>query len=274
MRSRPPWSGVPDDRIGVLRGLAAAIAVVTRIRLVMAATVPLAPDEAYYWIWSRALAPGYLDHPPMVALWIRAGTSLLGQTAFGVRLLGPVAAALASWMLFDAARVLFPDTKVGPAAVIMLNASLLLGVGTVIMTPDSPLLFFWTAAFWAAARIAAGGSGGWWLVAGLAGGLALDGKYTGLFLWAGIGLWVLLVPAVRPWLRRWQPWAAVTMGLALFAPVLVWNGKHDWVGLIKQGGRINDWQPVRALGFLAELIGGQIGFGKPPSWGPCVGGLC
>src|ERR1700712_150226 len=160
MRSRPPWSGVPDDRIGVLRGLAAAIAVVTLIRLVMAATVPLAPDEAYYWIWSRALAPGYLDHPPMVAIWIRAGTSLLGQTAFGVRLLGPVAAALASWMLFDAARVLFPGTKVGPAAVIMLNASLLLGVGTVIMTPDSPLLFFWTAAFWAAARIAAGGARG------------------------------------------------------------------------------------------------------------------
>jgi 4-amino-4-deoxy-L-arabinose transferase-like glycosyltransferase len=253
--------------------LAAAIAVVTLIRLVMAAIVPLAPDEAYYWIWSRALAPGYLDHPPMVALWIRAGTSLLGQTAFGVRLLGPVAAALASWMLFDAARVLFPDTKVGPAAVIMLNASLLLGVGTVIMTPDSPLLFFWTAAFWAAARIAAGGSGGWWLVAGLAGGLALDSKYTGLFLWAGIGLWVLLVPAVRPWLRRWQPWAAVVIGLALFAPVLVWNGKHDWVGLIKQGGRIDDWQPVRALGFLAELIGGQIGLATPLIWVLCMAGL-
>src|SRR6195952_4195892 len=232
MRSRPPWSGVPDDRIGVLRGLAAAIAVVTLIRLVMATTVPLAPDEAYYWIWSRALAPGYLDHPPMVALWIRAGTSLLGQTALGVRLLGPVAAALASGVLFDAARALFPGTKVGPAAVIMLNASLLLGVGTVIMTPDSPLLFFWTAAFWAVARIAAGGHGLGWVVAGLAAGLALDSKYTGLFLWIGIGLWILLVPAVRPWLRRWQPWAACGIGLALFAPGLFWNSEHRWGGLV------------------------------------------
>jgi 4-amino-4-deoxy-L-arabinose transferase-like glycosyltransferase len=257
----------------VVKGLAAAIAAVTLIRLVMAAIVPLAPDETYYWIWSRALAPGYLDHPPMVALWIRAGTWLLGQTALGVRLLGPVAAALASWMLFDAARALFPDTKAGPAAVIMLNASLLLGVGTVIMTPDSPLLFFWTVAFWAAARIAGGGGGGWWLVAGGAGGLALNSKYTGLLLWAGIGLWVLLVPAVRPWLRRWQPWAAVAIGLALFAPVLVWNGEHRWVGLIKQGGRIDDWQPVRALGFLAELIGGQIGLATPLIWVLCMVGL-
>ena len=36
--------------------------------------MPLSPDEAYYWVWSHALAAGYLDHPPMVALWVRAGT--------------------------------------------------------------------------------------------------------------------------------------------------------------------------------------------------------
>ena len=31
-------------------------------------------DEAYYWMWSRRLATGYFDHPPMVAWLIRAGT--------------------------------------------------------------------------------------------------------------------------------------------------------------------------------------------------------
>ena len=195
------------------------MAALTAVRLVVAATLPLAPDETYYWVWSHALAAGYLDHPPMVALWIRAGTLLLGQSALGVRLLGPLAAAVASWMLFDAANVLFPGTKAGVVAATLLNASLLLGVGTVIMTPDSPLLFFWTAAFWAVARLAAGGSGLWWLAAGVAGGLALDSKYTALFLWIGVGLWVLLVPAVRPWLLRWHPWAACAIGLALFVPV-------------------------------------------------------
>jgi len=42
---------------------------VDALRLVVAASIPLVPDEAYYWVWSRALAPGYPDHPPMVALW-------------------------------------------------------------------------------------------------------------------------------------------------------------------------------------------------------------
>jgi 4-amino-4-deoxy-L-arabinose transferase-like glycosyltransferase len=256
-----------------VKPLAVALAAVTLVRLTVAATVPLAPDETYYWIWSHALAGGYLDHPPMVALWIRAGTLLAGQTALGVRLLGPLSAALASWMLFDAGRVLFPGSKAGLIAVLLLNASLLLGVGTVIMTPDSPLLFFWTAAFWAVARLAAGGSGLWWLAAGVAGGLAMDSKYTALFLWIGIGLWVLLVPAVRPWLRRWQPWTATAIGLVLFAPVLLWNAGHHWAGLIKQGGRVNDWRPARAVGFLGELVGGQIGLVTPLVWVLCVAGL-
>ncbi len=212
-----------------MKALAAALAAVTLIRLSMAAAIPLAPDETYYWVWSQALAPGYLDHPPMVAVWIKLGTSLVGQTALGVRLLGPLAAALASWMLFDAARVLFPTASAaGAAAVLMLNATLLLGVGTVIMTPDSPLLFFWTATFWAMARVASGGRGAWWLIAGVAGGLALDSKYTALFLWIGIGLWVLLVPAMRPWLKRWQPWAACLIGLGLFAPF--------WLGTLPTAG--------------------------------------
>jgi 4-amino-4-deoxy-L-arabinose transferase-like glycosyltransferase len=253
-----------------VKRLAAALALVTLIRLIVAATAPLAPDETYYWVWSHALAPGYVDHPPMVALWIRTGTILAGQSALGVRLLGPLAAALASWMLFDAARVLFPGTAAGVAAVMLLNATLLLGVGTVIMTPDSPLLFFWTATLWAMARVAAGGPGVWWLAAGLFGGLALDSKYTALLLWIGIGLWVLLVPAVRPWLRRWQPWAACLIGLSLFAPVLAWNATHRWAGLVRQGGRVEDWRPARAAGFLAELVGGQIGLATPLIWVLCM----
>jgi 4-amino-4-deoxy-L-arabinose transferase-like glycosyltransferase len=265
--------GLGDFGLAIAVRGPAAIAAVTIIRLLVAAAAPLAPDETYYWVWSHALAPGYLDHPPMVALWIKAGTTLAGQTALGVRLLGPVAAALASWMLFDGARNLFPGTKAGVVAVLLLNATLLLGVGTVIMTPDSPLLFFWTATLWAMARIAAGGPGVWWLAGGLFAGLALDSKYTALLLWIGVGFWALLVPAMRPWLRRWQPWAACAIGLGLFAPVVAWNATHEWAGFARQGGRAGDWQPTRALGFLAELAGGQIGLATPLVWVLCVMGL-
>jgi 4-amino-4-deoxy-L-arabinose transferase-like glycosyltransferase len=209
----------------------------------------------------------------MVALWIRVGTALAGQTAFGVRLAGPLAAALASWCLYDAGQRLFPGRRAGAMATVLMNATLLLGVGSVIMTPDSPLLFFWTLSLWAMVRLVAGGTGAWWLAAGLFAGLAIASKYTAVFLWVGIGLWLVLTPDGRIWLRRWQPWAAAALGCAVFSPVLAWNATHGWAGFLKQGSRIGDWQPMRAVGFLAELLGGQIGLVTPWIWVLCMAGL-
>src|SRR5579875_2988824 len=41
-----------------------ALALVALSRLVWINRLPLLPDEAYYWDWSRRLALGYFDHPP------------------------------------------------------------------------------------------------------------------------------------------------------------------------------------------------------------------
>src|ERR1700722_14503263 len=182
---------------------AAGLAVLTLIRLLVASVTPLAPDEAYYWVWSRALAPGYLDHPPMVALWIRAGIALAGTAAIGVRLLGPFSAALGSWFVHDTAERLFPGRNAGLIAAALLNATLMLGFGAAIMTPDTPLLLFWTATLWAAARLATGGAPVWWLVAGTFAGLALDSKYTAAFLPVGLGLFAVI--AMTRSLRRPGP---------------------------------------------------------------------
>ncbi|MBV8424593.1 MAG: glycosyl transferase, partial [Candidatus Eremiobacteraeota bacterium] len=43
------------------------IAVVTLMRVITIFNVPLVGDEAYYWEWSRRLAFGYVDDPPVVA---------------------------------------------------------------------------------------------------------------------------------------------------------------------------------------------------------------
>ena len=229
----------------------------------VAALLPLSPDEAYYWVWSQALAPGYLDHPPMVALWIAAGTALAGDGALGIRLLSPLAGAAGSVLLASAASDLLPGRSAGIAAAAMLNATLLLGVGAVTITPDTPLLLFWTATLWALARLHATGDGRWWLAAGVAAGLALDSKYTAFLLAPAILVWLAASPSLRPWLGRWQPWAAAGLALAVFAPVLAWNARHGWASFVRQGGRAADWRPARAAQFLAELAGGQIGLATP-----------
>ena len=62
-----------------------ALAVLFCLRLALAATLPLSFDEAYYWLWSKHFALGYYEHPAAIALVIRAGTSLFGNTEWGVR---------------------------------------------------------------------------------------------------------------------------------------------------------------------------------------------
>ncbi len=245
----------------------------TALRLIVAASVPLAPDEAYYRLWSLALAPGYLDHPPMVALWIRAGIALAGDTPLGVRLLAPFAALLGSLLLSDAVERRAPGR--GEIAAMLLNATLLFGAGAIVMTPDTPLLLFWTAALWALARLEQSGpepgapdqrpdqrwDRRWWFAAGLATGLALLSKYTAFLIFPAAFAWLL---AVRPReLRAWQPWAGLVLGLVVFAPDLAWNAAHGWASFAKQGGRLFDFRPLRALQFIAELAFGQIGLATP-----------
>ncbi len=244
------------------------LAALTALRLLVAATAPLAPDEAYYWVWSRALAPGYLDHPPMIAFWIAAGTGVLGDTALGVRLLGPLGAAIGSLMLWDAGRKLF-DARAGLAAAMLLNATLLLGVGAVTATPDTPLLLFWVAALWAVARADNSGDGRWWLLVGLFAGCALLSKYTAALLGLGLALWLLL--SARHWLRTPWPWLGGLAALLCFAPVILWNAAHDWVSFAKQGGRVGDSEGVQ-LRFLGELLGAQLGLATPLVFVLCVAG--
>src|SRR3984885_16193892 len=91
----------------LVRGTAMTIVALLLLRLVRAAYTPLTFDEAYYWMWSKHLAFGYYDHPPMVALVIRAGTWLAGDTEFGVRLVSILSALPMSFAIYRASAILF-----------------------------------------------------------------------------------------------------------------------------------------------------------------------
>ncbi|MFN7308713.1 MAG: glycosyltransferase family 39 protein, partial [Acetobacteraceae bacterium] len=249
-----------------------ALVVLTALRFVLAAILPLSPDEAYYWVWSRNLQPGYLDHPPMVAFFIWLGTLPLGDTALGVRLLGPVSLFVGSLLLARAAEDLFPGRGAGPWAAALMNATLFAALGAVTMTPDTPLLFFWVATLWAVARAHRSGDARWWLAAGVFAGGALLSKYTAALLGFGLVLWLLLLPEARRWLIRWQLWAGGALALALFVPVIFWNAAHEWASFAKQGGRTAVGSAGQSLRWLGELLFGQVALVTPLVFLLCLGG--
>src|SRR3954468_18005421 len=129
----------PNEARSVLNTVLIVLALVA-LRLIAAAFTPLTFDEAYYWMWSKSLAGGYYDHPPMVAFVIRAGTLIAGDTALGVRLVSILPALPMSWAVYQAAAFLFGSRRVAATATILLNVTLMAAVGTMIVTPDAPLL--------------------------------------------------------------------------------------------------------------------------------------
>src|SRR2546430_13406756 len=248
-----------EARVALNTGL--AILALVGLRLIAAAFTPITFDEAYYWMWSKHLAGGYYDHPPMVAVVIRLGTMIAGDTELGVRLVSIVLALPMSWAVYRTAAILFGGVRVATTAALLLNITLMAAVGTLIVTPDAPLLVAASFVLFFLSKVLETGRGAWWLAVGAAVGAALLSKYTALFFGPAILIWLLIVPKLRRWLV--SPWLYLggLVALAIFSPVILWNSDHHWVSFIKQIGRarIEDFRPA----FIGELIPTQIVFATP-----------
>ncbi len=231
--SDPPWQSIPDRR----HAISLLIAAFTVLRLALAATVPLLPQEAYYWSWSLHLDWSFFDHPPLATYSVALTTALFGQTVFGIK----VAAVLWSvgWNLLWARLILdmYADRRLAFWTLAALNLTVMYEAFGVAPTPDAPLLFAWSGAIWAVWRLSQSGDGRWWFAAGAFVGLSWLGKYSGALLLPVVFVYLLTSAQQRHWLAKPQPYLALMLAAAIFTPVLVWNAQHDWVSLAFQSSR-------------------------------------
>ncbi|MDX2272198.1 MAG: glycosyltransferase family 39 protein [Cyanobacteriota bacterium] len=230
-------------------------------------------DEAYYFLYTLHPALSYFDHPPLVA-WITAlGPWLLGGavSGFSIRLGSVLLYTGSLFWLYQTGRQLF-GRRAGFFTLVIASIIPIFQVGFGVLTlPDSPLLFFWTAALSGAAAeffprrsglpSSFSESGSYqptWRLALISGwvGLACLGKYHGFGLGFGLVLFCALTPRFRPALASfWTLLGVGLFGLAL-SPILLWNGQHDWISLRFQSGRA-----VPASGFSALACLGAWGMG-------------
>jgi 4-amino-4-deoxy-L-arabinose transferase-like glycosyltransferase len=229
-----------------------AVAALLALRLVAGAVLPLSADEAYYWLWSKHLAAGYYDHPPMIAFLIRAGTAVFGDTSFGVRVVPMLLSVPASWCVWRAG---------GGLAALLFNLTLMVTIESLAATPDAPLIAASAAFLWALTRLDETQDGRWWLAVGAAGGAALLSKYTAFFLGLGALVWLVVDPRARHWLRSPWTWAGGAVAAAIFAPNLIWNAQHHWMTFAFQFGRVGAGHFT--LRFLLEFLGAQILLATP-----------
>ena len=241
------------------------------VRLVFAALIPIFPDEAYYWVWSRHLAAGYFDHPPGIPLLIRAGTALAGASSLGVRLL-PVLAGLVAAIATTGVASRLGANGAALRAALVITCMPLAAAGLVLATPDAPLLATSALGIYAVVRalqspLRSRESLAWWSSAGVALGLAFCSKYTSILMPVGVVVAVLWRPTLRRRFTEPGPYLACVIATLIFLPVLRWNAAHQWVSFgfqIHHGLAVPTKRDVLApLKRLGDLIGGQAGLVSP-----------
>jgi len=227
-------------------------------------TIDLEKDEAYQWIWSKHLALSYYSKPPGIAFIQFIGTHIFWDTQFGVRFFSPLFAAILSLMTLR-----FVAREIGARQafwlLLIVTATPLLGVGTILMTIDPPLVLCWMWALIAGWRAAQpGGKMRDWLVVGLAMGLGFLCKYTAavqLVCWI---IFFALSPVTRVHLRKPGPWLALLIFLASTTPVIIWNAQHGWITVTHvagDAGMHSHWQPT--LRYFWDFLFTQAGLLNP-----------
>jgi dolichol-phosphate mannosyltransferase len=235
---RSPATPVPPP---ALRWSLAAVGIVCSVFLLHVLYMkvfPLTPEEAYYWNYSIRPDLGYLDHPPMVAWLIALAEALFGHGEASVRVVSLACGVAVVYFVYRLARRLVDRSAALVAAALAAAIPYSFFAAGLMVTPDAPLAVAWAASLYFLHQALVGEEGQAWYGAGIGLGLGLLSKYTILTLGLAALAFCILDRRARRWLLRPEPYLAVLIAVALFAPVAYWNYAHDWASFrFQSGGR-------------------------------------
>ncbi len=250
-----------------------------RIYYIQNGPLDLSPDEAHYWEWSRRLDLSYYSKGPMIAYLIYLGTSIFGDTVFGIRIMAVIFSILSSILLYSLGKNIY-DEKVGLSSAILMQIVPLFSTFGVLFTIDSPFIFFWMLSlflFWRAINRNAlcvmsnefkensfDSSLVYWRFLCLSIGLGLLTKYTMAFFYLCAFLFLLLSKEDRRLLLTKGPYIAFIISLLVFSPVIIWNVKHDWVTFKHTAGQAHIEEGIQiSLKSFLEFFSSQLGVITP-----------
>jgi len=190
----------------------------TILNAMQAYTLELHGDEAYYWVYSKFLDWGYFDHPPMVAVFIKMGDSLM-HNELGLRLLTVLTNSAAVYLLWLILKRYNASAKWFMLVVSGLFIFHIYGFTT---TPDSPLLFFTVLFYYFYQRYINEDKWSLALILAIVAACLLYSKYHGILL---IGFTILSNIKL---LKRPSFWLIAIGAIALFSPHILWQVHNDY----------------------------------------------
>ncbi|MDP2157326.1 MAG: glycosyltransferase family 39 protein [Nitrospirota bacterium] len=251
--------------------LALAMLSIFRIYYIMTGPFDLSADEAHYWEWSRRPDWSYYSKGPVIAWLISIGTFFFGNTVLGIRAFAVLLSALSSILLFRLGKELY-DERTGLAAALLLQVVPLFSVFGMLLTIDSPFIFFWILSLYLFHRIlrqelsTAGerASSLLWILLGISTGLGLLTKFTMAFFLFSAGLYCLFEKDARRLLKTPGPYLGFLISMLVFSPAIFWNASSGWVTLKHTAGQAHLREGlVLSVWSFGEFLGSQFGVVTP-----------
>ena len=213
------------------------LAISAVLRGILAAWMEFGNDEVYYWTYALYPDWSHFDHPPMVGWVIQLfSLNLLFDSEFFIRLASVVIMTANTYIIFRIGKEL-KDATTGLYAALLYTASIYAFVITgIFIMPDTPLMLFWLLAIWSAVRSLSLSKGRFFILFGLFSGLAMLSKYSGVFLWVGMGLYILVFN--RKQLKNPYLYLSLLISAICCIPILYWNIKYNFASLSFHGERV------------------------------------
>jgi len=225
-------------------------------------SLPLHPDEAYYWQWSRHLALSYYDGPPLMAYLIRIITMLVGSTAFGVKLTAVILTSIGVYFIYRLSCIIFNE-RIAHVALLITITSPLIQANYLASTLDPALFCFWSMTLYYFYIAILKNSIKYRYVTSISFGLTMLAKYPGVLLGVALFMYLLISKQYRKELKNIHWYLGIIIALLIFSPVLIWNWQHDFVGFIYQYNHGIAKEKIFQWELMMLFIVGQVGAANP-----------
>ncbi len=257
---------VQDNEKKIHRILVLLLLVSVVVRGVAAALLEFGNDEVYYWTYALYPDWSHFDHPPMVGWMIQLfSLNLLFDSEFFIRLSSIVFMTIDTYIVYRIGNDI-KDARTGLYAALLYTASIYAFVITgVFIMPDTPLMLFWLLAFWMGVKyygtvLRQAQQPTLLILFGLFAGLAMLSKYSGIFLWVGMMLYILIFNRKQlknPWL-----YLSLLISAACCFPILYWNLRNGFVSFGFHGDRVSLFGKPNLAYFGTELAG-ELAYNNP-----------
>ena len=227
------------------------------IRAFFAAVLEFGNDEVYYWTYALYPDWSHFDHPPMVGWFIQLfSCNLLFTSEFFLRLSSVVFMTLNTYLIYLIGKQV-KDERTGFYAALLYTASIYAFVITgIFILPDTPLVVFIFLAVLQFIKYFQNEKNKHLVWAGLFAGLAMLSKYSGIFIWVGVGLYIIFYS--RKEFKNPFLYISALISAVCMLPVLVWNVNNEFISFTFHGDRVGFFGDFHPEYFLIEIMGESL----------------